>query len=97
MMVIEAVTNAYRHAFVGRARGSIAIKLVNQESGAVLTVSDDGIGLDGLDQEDRASKGLGSTLMEGFARQLGGTLSVTASNGTTIRLEIPSLASGHAT
>ncbi|MGD9536854.1 MAG: sensor histidine kinase [Alphaproteobacteria bacterium] len=93
MMVIEAVTNAYRHAFVGRARGSITVRLDERpEGGAVLTIADDGIGFDLPAPEDRAGKGLGSTLMEGIARQLGGTLSVTASAGTTIRLDIPSLA-----
>jgi two-component sensor histidine kinase len=92
MMVIEAVTNAYRHAFVGRARGNIVVRLAEQESGAILTISDDGIGLDRSEPAERAGKGLGSTLMEGIARQLGGALSVTVSDGTTIRLEIPTLA-----
>ena len=92
MMVIEAVTNAYRHAFVGRARGNIVVRLAEQEIGAILTITDDGIGLDRSEPAERAGNGLGTTLMEGIARQLGGALSVTVSDGTTIRLEIPNLA-----
>ena len=55
-----------------------------------LTVSDDGSGVDATRRDDRS--GLGTRLVESFARQIGAEHEVVSSEkGTTHRLLIPSL------
>lgn len=99
MLVTEAVTNAIKHGFPGNATGRIMVKVTQQpDKSAVLTIADNGIGLAGTEQKPggdalpgRAGS-LGMALMQGFARQLGGKLSVATENGTVVRVEIPNLA-----
>lgn len=82
LIINEAVTNAFKHAFPGERSGQVRISLRDGD-GLVLTVEDDGNGFDG---EGRYGS-LGMRLMRRLARQLGGKLSVSAKNGTCVRLE----------
>lgn len=87
IIVNELVTNAIKHAFNGEGSGHVR---VTGRSGAEfeLIVADDGGGI----KPGRAGSGLGSKLVESFARQLGATHHVTSSDrGTTHRLVIPRL------
>lgn len=89
LVINELVTNAAKHAFRGRDTGVITISLSAGDSGMVLTVADDGVG---MTKEARASGrkgGLGQRLTEAFARQAGGML-VTESDarGTSVRVEL---------
>jgi signal transduction histidine kinase len=81
-IVHEALHNAVRHA----AAGHITVRL----SERAVEVSDDGVGFD-PDCAEVRSRHLGLTSMEERARELGGQLSITstAANGTTVRLELP--------
>ena len=45
LLVTELVTNAFKHAFVGRGGGRVEVVLVTNDDGARLSVGDDGIGL----------------------------------------------------
>lgn len=45
LVVNELLTNALKHAFVGRDAGSISVNCIVNETGCMITVSDDGIGL----------------------------------------------------
>jgi two-component sensor histidine kinase len=88
MLVAEAVTNAFQHAFPDRPLGNVAVRMIAGDDGVLtLTVSDDGIGARGIDPA--TPEGLGHSLMAGFARQLGGTLSVEVDGGTTVRVSFP--------
>jgi two-component sensor histidine kinase len=51
LIVNELLSNALKHAFVGRNEGKIEVRLTASEEGRInLTVSDDGVGLpDGFD------------------------------------------------
>ena len=67
LWLVEAVSNAQKHAFAERG-GHLAVRFrVNGET-SVLEVQDDGPGLQGDDVS-----GVGRTLMDAFARQLRGT------------------------
>jgi two-component sensor histidine kinase len=68
LIVNELVTNSIRHAFIGRASGSIAISLSGPE-GYLLVVADDGVGC----VADSREKGMGQGLVEALAAQLGGS------------------------
>jgi two-component sensor histidine kinase len=89
IIVNELVTNAIKHAFGGRDTGRV---FVSGRSGSAfeLTVSDNGQGIEASRSEGHG--GLGSKLVESFARQLGAHHQVSSSDqGTTHRLLIPSL------
>jgi two-component sensor histidine kinase len=73
LFVTEVMTNALKHAFPAGRAGRISVRFrFESETDCVLEVADDGVGgpaeLPGTDP----SAGLGSRLMEAFARQLGG-------------------------
>jgi two-component sensor histidine kinase len=85
LLVTEAVSNAFKHAFPEGKDGRVDVRLANQGQHARLVIADDGVGL--ARGEDGAS-GMGVTLMHMLAKQLGGTLSVIEADGTGTRLEL---------
>ncbi|MFA6112921.1 MAG: sensor histidine kinase [Sphingomonas sp.] len=86
LVVNELVTNAAKHAFPGRDLGSISVTLRNRtEGGWRVTVADDGVGMPKDAALPEKGNGLGSRLVEAFARQAGGTLS-TESDDTGTRV-----------
>lgn len=88
LIINELVSNALKHAFVGRERGRLSITLETADAEARtfrLIVSDDGIGLP--PEEDLASsKSLGLRIVNTLTRQLGGTMDVGREDGTTFTL-----------
>jgi PAS domain S-box-containing protein len=85
----ELITNAIKHAFVGRSTGTIAISVEKSAGGRVrLLVADDGIG--GVTAETFAANGsLGSTIVRRLVRQLGGLLAVEPGPGARISITFP--------
>ncbi len=89
IIVNELVTNAIKHAFNGVRPGSVWVrgKSGNQFE---LIIGDNGAGIAAKSQSN--GSGLGSRLVESFARQLGAKHEVRSSGeGTTHRLLIPNL------
>jgi len=85
LIVTELVTNALKHAFPDGV-GHVEVILEQDQTGVVtLVVADDGKGLD--PERDRTS--LGSTIIEGLVKQLGGTLSVNHENGVRSEIRVP--------
>lgn len=84
LLAVEAVTNAFRHGFPSGRNGKIILQFVVIDGKATLSVSDDGNGFDNTQK----TASMGGQLMEAFAQQLGGVLSVnsTPGNGTVIKL-----------
>ncbi|MBW4330002.1 sensor histidine kinase [Stakelama sp. CBK3Z-3] len=83
LIVNELVTNASKHAFSGRASGTIEVSLRSEGAGYVLTVADDGIGMPTGPVRTRADGGLGQKLIEAFARQARATMTMqSGANGT---------------
>ncbi len=81
----ELITNALKHAFVGRAAGTVRIQMSQGPASRVtLTISDDGVGLP-LGDAARPS-GLGLQLVHALTRQLDGKLTVHTSPGTTFAI-----------
>jgi two-component sensor histidine kinase len=88
----ELIINAVKHAFPDGREGSIDVRFQRTEAGWMLSVSDDGIGL----PAEPSRTGLGTSLVEEFARQAGGTLSTEGDKGTIIRLILPASAASSA-
>ena len=79
LWLVEAVTNAQKHAFVGRG-GDLKVRFSVHGETSVLEIEDDG---PGISETFRA--GVGRTLMGAFAKQLRGSVDfVPATGGGTI-------------
>ena len=96
LFVTEVMTNSLKHAFPDERSGRIAVRFSFEgETACVLEVADNGIGSPNGNTEDGKGDtgGLGQQLMEAFARQLNGDLSVSHSGGTrvTLRLDVRTL------
>lgn len=87
LLSVEAITNAYAHAFPEGQKGRIDLRFCVTDDIGVLEISDDGVGFD----PDGDSRSMGRPLMAAFAHQLGGTLSVAsaAGSGTVVSLRYP--------
>ncbi len=86
LIVNEALSNAYKHAFKGSNNGEIWIDFSQTEGTYRLSISDNGIGLPEDFNPDNASS-LGMVLIHGLVRQLGSTLYIGRSNGTRLSFE----------
>jgi len=69
LLINEAITNSFKHA-VPRGATEIALSLAKQDGGLVLTISDNGLGLEDADPQHVGGTGL----MRAFARGLRATL-----------------------
>lgn len=89
IIVNELVTNAIKHAFNGEGSGRVLVAGRTGHS-FELIITDDGRGMTATRKDGHT--GLGTKLVESFARQLGAQHKVTSTDeGTTHRLVIPNL------
>lgn len=84
LIVTELVINALKHAFPGTdPEGRIDVDYLAQGTGWTLSVGDNGIGMP--DPADGGKPGLGTSIVEALANQLGATVTVTDRDpGTTV-------------
>ena len=78
LIVTELVINALKHAFPDRRRGRISIAFRSDGSDWALTIRDDGVGMPA--GAETAKAGLGTSIIEALAKQLGASVQV--SDGT---------------
>lgn len=89
IIVNELVTNAIKHAFNGEGVGQVRITGTSGK-GFELVIADNGRGIEATRRDGHT--GLGTRLVENFARQLGARHDIVSSDkGTTHRLVIPRL------
>ena len=77
----EILTNAVKHAFVGRDEKHIAVSLSRVPEGALLEISDNGVGLPVV-----PTRTSGLRIVDGLVAQVGGTLERSSANGTQVRI-----------
>jgi two-component sensor histidine kinase len=75
LIVTELVINALKHAFPDGRAGKIIVGYHAQGPNWTLSVADNGVGMPGPSQ--KASPGLGSSIVEALSRQLGAQVRVT--------------------
>jgi two-component sensor histidine kinase len=68
IIVTELVTNAFKYAYSGEARGDIRVRLSREADEAILTVEDDGVGWSG--EGPASGTGLGSRIIKATAASL---------------------------
>lgn len=88
LLANEAITNAFKHAFPGDARGNITVTLQSLPDRAVcLRITDNGVGM-----LPNVEAGLGLKLIRSFSTQLHGAVSyakAAGAAGTAVTLTIP--------
>ncbi|WP_148230543.1 sensor histidine kinase [Chitinophaga pinensis] len=87
LIITEAISNIFRHAFTGREDGSVYISMQsNNGRHYKLLIKDNGVGLP-VSFDPYADTSMGLMLMTGLSRQVRGTLQICNDNGVTIVLE----------
>lgn len=85
LIVTELVINALKHAFPDDRKGKISVDYSPKGAGWTLTVTDDGIGMPSDSAAPKA--GLGTTIVQALAKQLGATIEVSdTSPGTAVKV-----------
>lgn len=90
LVTTELVINALKHAFPGKAKGTVIVRYASSAAMWQLSVCDDGVGLTGHLSEPPTRSGLGTSIVEALTRQLGGRVTLSAgSPGTTVTIAVP--------
>ncbi|MEX0779203.1 MAG: histidine kinase dimerization/phosphoacceptor domain -containing protein [Balneolales bacterium] len=79
LIINELITNAFKHAFVGRENGEVTVSLTREADRHTLIIKDNGIGFP--DNNDDST--LGMSLIHGLVRQIKGTVTHKNKNGTS--------------
>ncbi len=89
LIMVELVTNAYKHAFEPLDRGLVSVSLAREGDAYILKVSDNGKGYAAALDENR-KPGAGIQIMEALASQLGGFIEYQPLDpGTEVSLRFP--------
>lgn len=89
LVVNELVTNAVKHAFPGRDAGRISTRFEVAETGYRLTVTDNGAGMSEETRTKGRQGGMGTRLIDAFARQANGTVTTESTPaGTVVVVEL---------
>ncbi|MFA4824988.1 MAG: PAS domain S-box protein [Methanoregula sp.] len=89
LVINEALSNAFKHAFKGRERGTILITLSLDGENVNISVEDDGVGIP-VDVDTRLSTSLGLKLIRSLVLQLEGTVKIESTmHGSTVNVCFP--------
>ena len=83
LILNELLTNCYKHAFKGRANGTIHIWFTNNNNKVSLIVKDNGVG---LPKDFDKTKSLGITVIQSLSEQLEGEYKFSSENGASFEL-----------
>ncbi len=87
LAVSEVLTNALRHAFAGRAAGTVTVDAMRDGADLIVRVGDDGVGM----AVPSGRTGLGSRIIRSLSAQLAATVRVdsTLGVGTVVAIRLP--------
>ena len=88
LIVNELVTNAFKYAYPGVGTPALLIRLQQGNSGIVLEVKDNGVGID-AGQWRMGKESFGKQLVRALCRQLRATQQLRTEEGTEFRFVIP--------
>ena len=89
LVINEILSNSFKHAFKGRMNGSIIISAWQEGCNIHISVQDDGIGIPGNIDVNRATS-LGLKLIRSLVQQLRGTLAIESSaRGSKVSFDFP--------
>ena len=87
LVINELLTNALKHAFVGRGSGTVTLKSLVDDTGCRITISDDGIGLAPGITWPRSGK-LSALIVQSLRQNAGATLHIESSPGAGMKVQI---------
>ena len=87
LVVNEVLTNALKHAFVGRPGGTITLHSLVDARGCEVSIADDGVGLPPGTSWPTSGR-LGSLIVQSLRQNVGAKLEVTSSPETGLRVVI---------
>ena len=91
LILNELISNSLKYAFPDRSEGEIAVKILEQEEGLQIKVSDNGVGLpSGF--EPAKTKSMGFKLVQSFVKKMNAQFEVLSQNGTQIHILLPKTA-----
>lgn len=88
LIINELISNSLKYAFPNGRSGRITVALATAKRDAILTVSDDGVGIPPNRSADSAGT-LGLVLVEGLTKELGGELVKSSEGGTHFKITFP--------
>lgn len=87
LILNEVITNSIKYAFPGGRPGNISINLKHsQVNRFVLTIADDGIGIEEEDLGLVKMNSFGFTLIRGLCGDIGGQLEIRKEHGTVVQI-----------
>lgn len=89
LLVGELLTNAFKHAFVGRSEGVVRVHIQEEADEIRLTVKDNGRGLRQEDERPERSGSLGWRMIRSTVGKYAGTLEVDGSDGLSVAFRLP--------
>jgi two-component sensor histidine kinase len=87
LIVTEAITNAFKHAFPGERAGTISVEGSQSDGLTRIRIADNGVGLPS-GWEELQARSLGLKLMRVLAEQIDARLSISSNGGTAIELTL---------
>lgn len=88
LVINEIISNAYKYAFIDRSHGTIFIRMRVTDDTYVLTIGDDGVGLDpSITLEDGGN--LGFQIIKSLSAQLHADVQLLRSHGTVFTIAFP--------
>ena len=87
LIVNELLSNSLKHAFPKNSTGTITVSLGEINDQLILSVSDNGIGMNALDVR-QLNQSFGYRLIEAFKEQLEATVHIDGDEGTKVQLVI---------
>jgi two-component sensor histidine kinase len=86
LIINEAMTNSYKHAFSAVTKGAIEIRLKQNDKKINLTIADNGKGMDTVHSP---SSSMGMKLLGMLSKQLKASYTLETINGVTLHISIP--------
>ena len=87
LVVNELMTNALKHAFVGRDGGTITVSSLVTDTGCRVVISDDGVGLSEGESWPQSGK-LGAVIVQSLKQNAKAQLEVRSTPNEGLRVEI---------
>ncbi|MBL7984801.1 MAG: tetratricopeptide repeat protein, partial [Flavobacteriales bacterium] len=88
LILNELITNALKYAWPEGRTGSLTVAMSEADGALVITVADDGIGIQDSSSVANGGTGFGLGMIRTFASKLKAEHTITGSNGTTVRLVV---------
>ncbi len=88
LIINEVVSNSLKHAFPNNTKGKISIDLHKEEENFILTIKDNGVGLQ-KNLVIQKTETLGLSLVKNLVKQLNGILEINSNDGTEFKVTFP--------